>query len=129
MTPRPLELGELEQAVLQLVADVHPVSAGEVAQRIAEQSGQARTTVLTVIERLRRKKLLTRTKSGGLFMYSPQIEKQDLLPGMIQSFVDRVLAGSVSPLLVYLSDSRRLKKEEREQLRRMLQDLDSKPEK
>lgn len=126
MAPRSLELGELEQAILQVVAESHPIPAGEVAQRIERKSGQARTTVLTVIERLRRKKLLTRTKVAGLYQYSPQIAKADLLPGMIQGFVDRVLAGSVSPLLVYLADSRRLKKDEREQLRQVLRDLDSK---
>lgn len=126
MTPKPLDLGELEQAVLQVVADLHPVSAADVAGRIGKQSGQARTTVMTVIERLRRKNLLTRVKVGGVYQYSPGIEKRDLLPGMIQGFVDRVLAGSISPLLMYLADARRLKKEELDQLRQALRDLESK---
>jgi len=54
--------GELELEVWRYIADHAPVAARQVAAQFAEQRGLARTTVLTVIERLRQKGYLTRRR-------------------------------------------------------------------
>ena len=50
---RPLRGQEL--SVFRHVADRAPVSVGQVAEEFAEREGLARTTILTVMERLRQK--------------------------------------------------------------------------
>ena len=65
---KPLGKGELE--VLRLVRENHPVTVREVAQRVAESGGQARTTTLTVMERLRSKGYLRRRKVDGVNQYT-----------------------------------------------------------
>ena len=55
MARRKERLGRLELDVLRYVADHHPISVREVAAHFAAASGQARTTVLTVMQRLRGK--------------------------------------------------------------------------
>lgn len=59
-------LGPLETDILRYIGDHHPISVSEVAEHVAETTGHARTTVLTVMVRLLRKGFLTRkTVDGG----------------------------------------------------------------
>src|SRR6188508_859073 len=96
-------LGRLELEVLQYVADHQPASVRDVATHFAETSGQARTTLLTVMERLRTKGYLKRRKIGGANRYTPTMAKAELLSRMVGEFVEDVLGGSASPFVAYLS--------------------------
>ncbi len=58
-------MGREEMQVLRYVGEHHPVSVREVADHVAATSGKARTTVLTVMERLREKGYLVHRKKGG----------------------------------------------------------------
>ena len=55
MTDSKASLGPLETDILRYIGDHYPITVTEVVAYIAETSGQARTTVLTVMDRLRRK--------------------------------------------------------------------------
>ncbi len=70
MPPSREPLGRLELEVLQYIADHHPISVREVAAHFAETSGQARTTLLTVMERLRAKGYLKRRKAAGASLHA-----------------------------------------------------------
>ncbi len=117
-------LGRLEFDVLGYIADHAPISVGKVAAHFAETSGQARTTVLTVMERLRRKRYLTRRKNGGVQQYSPTIPKADLLHRLVADFVDGILGGSVSPFVAYLTRHAKLSADEIRKLEQVLKDIE-----
>ena len=125
MTPSRDPLGHLELDVLQYVSDHHPVSVREVAGHFAQTSGQARTTVLTVMERLRAKGHLTRRKVSGLHRYVPTVPKAELLERMIGDFVDDVLGGAVSPFVAYLAQSSLLNADEVRRLSALLKRIES----
>src|SRR3954470_14410370 len=122
MPAQPTEpLGRLEFEVLRYVADHPPASVREVATHFAETSGQARTTVLTVMERLRAKGYLKRRKAAGVHRYTPTISRVDLLRKVVGEFVEDVLGGSVSPFLAYLTQSSKLSGDEVRQLEKLIQ--------
>lgn len=124
--PRPSEpLGKLELEVLQYIADHHPITVREVATHFANTSGHARTTLLTVMERLRGKGYLKRRKVEGRQRYSPTVSKADLLRGIVGQFVDDVLEGSVSPFVTYLTESSRLTDDEARKLQGLLKRIES----
>ena len=125
MPPPTESLGRLELDVLQYIADHHPITVREAATHFAATSGQARTTVLTVMERLREKGYLKRRKSSGLQRYAPTISKADLLHQLVGGFVDEVLGGEVSPFVAYLTRSAVLNDDEVAKLRQLLQRLDA----
>ena len=125
MSPAREPLGHLELDVLQYIADHHPVTVREVATHFAETSGQARTTVLTVMGRLRAKGYLKRRKSAGLQRYTPTIPKAELLHRMVGDFVDEVLGGSVSPFVAYLTRSSLLNDDEVRKLAQLLKRIES----
>ena len=88
--------------------------------------GLARTTVLTMLERLREKGHLSREKtSDGNWAYLPVLPKAELLSGLVQSFIERTLGGSVSPFVSYLTEGgASLTADERAKLRALLETLE-----
>jgi predicted transcriptional regulator len=125
MPPSHEPLGRLELDVLQYIADHNPITVREVATHFAETSGQARTTLLTVMERLRAKGYLKRRKAGGAHRYTPTVRKAELLERLIGEFVEGVLGGSVSPFVAYLSRSLLLSDDEARKLEQLLKRIES----
>jgi len=127
VTPENIGKGELE--VLQYIHDHHPATVRQVADHFAESKGHVRTTVLNVMERLRRKGFLTRKKSGGAYHYSPKERKADFFHSMVDQFVQRALGGSVSPFVAYLVREAMLSNEDIKELKRLVAELDLEPKK
>ncbi len=98
-------VGEQELAVLRHVAEHGPATVGEVAERFGEPQGLARSTILTVMERLRLKGYLTRHKVEGVFQYASPVPAEELLRDVVGDFVQRTLSGSLSPFAAYLSEA------------------------
>ena len=117
-------LGSTEIEILRYLGDHPPLSVGEVAEHFAQTTGQARTTILTIMERLRKKGYLSRKQVLGVYHYSPKVLKHDLLRGLVKTFVDKTLAGSVSPFVAYLSESGPISEEDLDQLKRLVRDLE-----
>lgn len=118
-------IGREEMQVLRYVADRHPVSVRDVADHVAATSGKARTTVLTVMERLRDKGYLVRRKKGGVYLYSPKRSQAEVLRSLVADFVREALGGSVSPFVAYLSEEADLNDEEVRELARLVADLEA----
>ncbi|MCP3139633.1 BlaI/MecI/CopY family transcriptional regulator [Pyxidicoccus xibeiensis] len=122
-------VGEQELVVLRYVAEHGPATVGEVAERFGEAQGLARSTILTVMERLRLKGYLTRRKVEGVFQYASPVPASELLRDVVGDFVQRSLSGSVSPFAAYLSEADDVSDEELAQLQDVVARLRSKKRK
>lgn len=101
----PSSIGEQELALLRYVSDRGGATVAEAVEGFGGPRGLARSTVLTVMERLRRKGHLTRLLVGGIYRYRARASSADLLLGVVRRFVETNLDGSVSPLVAYLSET------------------------
>ena len=99
-------IGEQELALLRHIADRGAVSVAEAVERFGSERGLARSTVLTMMERLRKKGHLGRRLLDGIYRYRARTSSADLLKGAVRHFVEGKLNGSVSPFLAYLSEAR-----------------------
>jgi predicted transcriptional regulator len=122
-------VGEQELTVLRYVAEHGPATVGEVAERFGEPQGLARSTILTVMERLRLKGYLTRRKVEGVFQYASPVPASELLRDVVGDFVERTLSGSLSPFAAYLSEADDVSDEELAQLQDVVARLRSKKRK
>ncbi len=95
-------LGDQELALLRFVAEQGPISAGAAAESFGAERGWARSTVLTVLERLRKKKYLERRRVDGVYRYASTAPVGELLNGVVGSFVETALGGSLSPFVSFL---------------------------
>ena len=109
-------IGEQELALLRHIADHGSVTVGEAADAFGAPRGLARSTVLTMMERLRLKGHLGRRMADGVYRYRARASSADLLKSAVQRFVERSLDGSVSPFLAYLSDAGRVSDDELREL-------------
>ena len=123
--PEP-SIGEQELALLRHIADRGQVSVGEAADEFGAARGLARSTVLTMMERLRGKGHLARQLVDGVYRYRARASSADLLKSAVQRFVERNLDGSVSPFLAYLSEPGRLSDEELKELEAIVNRLHAK---
>ena len=111
----PASVGEQELALLRHIADRGGATVGEVVAQFGAANGLARSTVITMMDRLRKKGFLNRRLAGGVYRYQTRASS-DLTRGAIHRFVERNLGGSVAPFVAYLAESARLSDEEVEEL-------------
>ncbi len=119
----PKSIGDQELALLTFIAQAGGATVGEVAERFGVPRGLARSTVLTMMERLRLKKHLVRRRDQGVFRYASPSSSGDLLRDVVGSFVERTLGGSVSPVVAYLSESADVTDEDLHELEAMVKEL------
>jgi predicted transcriptional regulator len=121
VAPRPVSQQELE--CLLYVAQNGPLAASAVWEGFGAPRGLARTTVLTVLERLRGKGHLGRRRHDGVYMYRALEEHRATMHRSVGQFVERALGGSISPFAAYLTDRTDLSEEELADLRRAVDAL------
>jgi predicted transcriptional regulator len=120
-------LGEQETQILREIVESGPGSVGELYARFGEPKGLARSTVLTMMERLRAKGFLVRKRQDGVFRYAPR-EGGDALTGVVGRFVENALGGSLSPFVAYLSGRGRMTEDELRDLEKLVDRLKKRKE-
>ena len=117
-----------ELQFLRFVAREGPVSSAQVAETLGAKLGVTRSSVLTVMERLRRKGHLRRRRTDGVYLYSSTVPFDRLMRASVGQFVERSLGGSVLPFAAWLSDRVEVSEEELLELRQMVARLRTRKE-
>ncbi len=118
-----------ELPIWRYIADHQPVTVRQVADYVSGTSGQARTTVLTMIESLRKKGYLTRQKLRGVHHYWLCDPKAVVQQSLVRDFVDNALGGSLSPFMTYLTKAEPLREDELRELKAVVDELLTRPDK
>jgi predicted transcriptional regulator len=114
-------LGQLELEVLRIVWDKQGCTVLEAAEVLAKQNGYARTTILTVMQRLHKKGFLSRKKEEGVFHYYSTEKKTTVMGKLARQFVENIFEGSSASLVQHLT-SGDLSAEELERIRKVIDD-------
>jgi predicted transcriptional regulator len=117
-------IGDQELALLHHLEQQGGASVGEVAAQFGEARGLARSTVLTMMERLRAKRFLRRRRIDGVYRYSAT-GGGDVMQGAVGAFVEKTLQGSVSPFVAWMSERGKVSDEELAQLEALVEKLQS----
>lgn len=115
-------------ALLRWVADRGGATVGEAAEGFGAERDLARSTVLTMMERLRRKGHLERRKTEGVYRYTSPLGPSELLRGAVERFVEQTLDGSVSPVVAYLTETEGLSEDEIDELEALVTRLQARRE-
>lgn len=98
-------LGPLERQVLEQVWQRREVSVRDVFIAFGERV--AYTTLMTTLDRLYKKRLLSRRKDGRAFYYAPLISSKELEQGIREDVIDGLLGrgtDEVEPVLACIVD-------------------------
>ncbi len=117
-------ISKAELKLLSYINDHHPITVREVADQFAQTDAYARTTVLTLMERLRGKGHLVREQIDGLQRYAPAVPKELMQQSLVRDFVSRALGGSVSPFVAFLAREARVSDAELDDLKHLVAELE-----
>jgi predicted transcriptional regulator len=118
-------IGDQELSLLQYIAEHNNASVGEVAAGFGEPRGLARSTVLTMMERLRSKAYLHRRQVDGMYRYSPVARPGEVMRTAVGQFVEKTLSGSVSPFVAWMSERADVSESELAELEALVAQLQS----
>jgi len=99
-------LGELEVKTLQEVRRQGESNVGKVCSKLNDH--YAYTTVMTTLDRLFKKGLLTRRKEGRAYLYSAKYSQEEMERGVAEDVIERLFdnsIGRVEPMLACIVDS------------------------
>jgi len=123
-------IGDQELALLHHLAEHEPATVGEMAASFGEAHDLARSTVLTMMERLRTKGYLKRRQfkgpqSKGVFRYSTTTGPGEAMRSAVGQFVEKTLSGSVSPFVAWMAERGEVSDDELAELEALVTRLQS----
>ena len=86
--------------------------------------GSRYTTVKKLLERLEAKGCVERDRSGTVQTFAATIEREDLIGRRVQAVAESLCDGSITPILTHMVRTGELSKNDREQIRALIDQLD-----
>src|SRR5688572_11708999 len=113
-------IGDQELLLLRFVGDAGRATVAQAVEGFGVPRGLARSTVLTMMERLRKKGHLGRRRANGVYHYEPRTAPGAALQHAVQNFVTRTLGGSITPFVAYVAEREELSDDEVAELEGLL---------
>lgn len=117
-------LGAQELAIMKIVWRLEDASVREVYETLRKRRSVAYTTVMTMMGTLETKGYLKKRADGRAFRYRPARPEGHVITSLVREFIDRVFDGASRPLLAHLVADARLTKEERAELKRLIDEAE-----
>jgi predicted transcriptional regulator len=122
-TPHPT-LTPQELAIMKVVWTLESATVRDVYEALRARRPIAYTTVMTMMKILEEKGYLKKERAERAYVYKPARPRQQVVGAMVRDFVDRVFDGAAGGLLLHLAKDRRLSKDERETIKRIVEELE-----
>jgi predicted transcriptional regulator len=113
-----------ELAIMKVVWKLDSATVRHVYEILRDRRAIAYTTVMTMMKILEEKGYLKKVRVERAYLYRPTKPRQQVLGAMVRDFVDRVFDGAAGGLLLHLARDRRLSKDERTTIRRIIEEMD-----
>ncbi len=117
-------LGDLETDIMGIVWNMKQATVKDVFEVMYERRRLAYTTIMTVMNRLAVKKILTQDKSTVPYVYTPAVERDQIAHSMVDEVVDRVMDGSSTAVISYLMDRGTMSKDELSELKAKIAEME-----
>jgi BlaI family transcriptional regulator, penicillinase repressor len=123
--PRP-PVSDAERDVLDVLWEHGPAGVREVSGRLSKR-GQSwsRSTVITLLQRLEKKRYVASDKSGFAFTFRAVVTRDELADQRLRELADELYDGQAAPLLLAFATRQRFTPAELVELRRLIDDLDA----
>jgi BlaI family penicillinase repressor len=118
---------EFELQILTVLWDHGPATVRQVMERLDDGKERAYTSVLSVIQVMQKKGLISAEKprEGLAYVYSAKVKRDQIVGPMLRGFVDKVFGGSHRMAVQQLLNEGDIQAGEIDELRRFLDDLES----
>jgi BlaI family penicillinase repressor len=114
-----LDLGELEQAVMQLIWAGRAMTAEAVREQLPRRLKES--TVRTVLRRLEEKGFVTHTVDGRTYVFRAAEPRARVAAKAVRRIIDRLCNGSADEVLVGMMDAKMFDRRRLDMLSKMIE--------
>lgn len=119
-----VKLSDREWTVLSALWDCGGANLGAITQALQQDTGWSRSTVLTYLTRMEAKGLVLIDKSANPHIYRAALDRQACQAQARDSFLRQVYQGATGDLVAAFLREQPISAQEREELRRLLDDME-----
>jgi BlaI family transcriptional regulator, penicillinase repressor len=118
------ELTEAEWAIMKVVWEQQPCTAGTVQESLTETRDWAYSTVKTTMDRMVDKGFLVIEKIRNLQLFRSRISEVEAKRAELRKTLKRAFDGALTPMMQFLIEHEGLSKDEAAQLRQLVSKAD-----
>jgi len=124
MRAQPVPISAAESIVMEVIWKKSPILTEEVVAALEHHGKWQEATVKTLLNRLLKKGALKAQKDRRRYLYSPILTRKQWLATESRGFLDRLFGGRVAPLVSHFSQQKKLSKQDIDDLKRLIQELE-----
>lgn len=125
MAREPQDITEAELAILELLWDRGTASIRQITDTLYPGAGAGQyASVQKQLERMEAKGLVARDRSLFVHVFSPAIDREELIGRRLRAVVDRLCGGSFAPIISHMARTGKLSDRERQALRDLIEQPD-----
>ena len=114
-----------ELKVLEILWKNSPLSASQIIEALEDLESWHNRTIKSLINRLLKKKAIGYKQDGNRYLYYPKVNKNEYLESTSRSIIHRLFGGKISPLVAHFAKQEKISKEDLQELKAILQELES----
>ncbi len=112
-----LDVTETELAILQVLWERGEATRRQIADVLYPGGGEAHyATVQNLLLRLERKGFVRHDRGGGVLVFAPTVDRDELIRRRLQGLADQLCGGALAPLVMNLVRSQPLSAAEVDEL-------------
>ncbi|HEV2703420.1 MAG TPA: BlaI/MecI/CopY family transcriptional regulator [Steroidobacteraceae bacterium] len=119
-----MSISAAESIVMQVFWAGGALASEDVVAALEGQGKWQESTVKTLLNRLLKKGALRARKDSRRYIYSPVLTRDRWLSTESHGFLDRLFEGRVAPLVSYFSRQKKLSKQDIEDLKRLIGEME-----
>ena len=112
---------EVELEILHVLWDQGPATVRQVVEALNTQRPRAYTSILSMLNVMRDKGLVTRKSQGRAHVYSAKRSREKTLGGVVKDLLGRAFQGSSTLLIAQVLEQSRPSAEELDEIRKTIE--------
>jgi predicted transcriptional regulator len=121
--PKP---SDVELQILGVLWDAGPLAVRDVLERMPDGKLRAYTSILSCLQVMEKKGLVTHRRQGSVYLYRAAVPQQRVLGSVVRDLLQNVFGGRPSAALQYFIAAGDCSPDEIEKLRQLVEQADSK---
>jgi BlaI family penicillinase repressor len=103
-----MKISNSELQVMDALWSEHPLTVGQVIDRLQQQCDWQESTIKTLLTRLIQKEAIARHKVERRYLYEPLISRKAYLTNASEGFLKQFFNGEMAPLVAHFAESKKL---------------------
>ena len=130
MAKAPIGLGKIQLRIMQILWQRGEASARQITDDLNVHGAIAHSTVQTLLRQLEGKKLIDHSVKDRVFSFRPLIEQSEVAESAADDMLSRVFGGSALGLVAHLVKTKKITRQELDELKTLIDshlETDEKP--